>query len=79
MRTAVMIVRVEIYRMNEAAGAAAVFAEITAGIGVQELYGTACVLDDYQVLFYRGALLRLADYLRKRGRVARRPWRPWRL
>jgi len=47
-------VRVEIYRMNEATGAAAVFAEMTAGLGQQTLYGTACVLDDFQVLFYRG-------------------------
>jgi len=47
-------VRVEIYRMNDAAGAAAVFAEITEGMTAQPLYGTACVLDDYQVLFYRG-------------------------
>jgi hypothetical protein len=48
-------VRVEIYRMNDAAGAAAVFAEITAGMTAQKLVGMACVLDDYQVLFYRGA------------------------
>lgn len=47
-------VRVEIYRMNEAAGAAAVFSEMTAGLALQTLYGTACALDDYQVLFYRG-------------------------
>jgi hypothetical protein len=47
-------VRVEIYRMNEAAGAAAVFSEMTAGLAPQALYGTACLLDDYQVLFYRG-------------------------
>ena len=40
--------------MNEAAGAAAVFSEMTAGLALQTLYGTACVLDDYQVLFYRG-------------------------
>jgi len=47
-------VRVEIYRMNDPAGAAAVFAELTAGMAAQTLYGTACVLDDYQVLFHRG-------------------------
>lgn len=47
-------VRAEIYRMNDAAGAAAVFAELTAGMAAQKLYGTACVLDDYQVLFQRG-------------------------
>ena len=47
-------VRVEIYRMNEAAGAAAVFSEMTAGLAPQTLYGTSCVLDDYQVLFHRG-------------------------
>jgi hypothetical protein len=48
-------VRVEIYRMNEATGAAAVFAEMTVGLAQQKLYGTACVLDDYQVLFQRGS------------------------
>jgi hypothetical protein len=47
-------VRAEIYRMNDPSGAAAVFAEITAGMAVQKLYGTASVLDDYQVLFQRG-------------------------
>jgi len=46
--------RVEIYRMNDAAGAMAVFAEMTAGMSVEKRYGTACVLDDYQVLFFRG-------------------------
>ncbi len=48
-------VRVEIYKMNEPAGAAAVFSEMTAGLALHALYGKACVLDDYQVLFYRGA------------------------
>ncbi len=48
-------VRVEIYKMNEPAGAAAVFAEITAGMPTQEVFGTASVLDDYQILFQRGA------------------------
>jgi hypothetical protein len=47
-------VRVEIYRMNEAVGAAAVFSEMTAGLAPQALYGTACGLDDYQVLVWRG-------------------------
>jgi hypothetical protein len=56
-------VRVEIYRMNEPAGAAAMFAEMTAGLAVQALYGTACVLDEYQVLFLRGdALVSLTTY-----------------
>ena len=48
-------VRVEIYRMNDPSGAAAVFAEITAGMAVQKLYGSSCALDDYQVLFQRGS------------------------
>ncbi len=48
-------VRVEIYRMDDPAGAAAVFAEMTAGLNVEKRYGTACVLDDYQVLFHRGS------------------------
>ena len=47
-------VRVEIYRMNDPAGAAAVFAEMTAGLVTQKQYGTACALDEYQVLFFRG-------------------------
>jgi hypothetical protein len=47
-------VRVEIYRMSETAGATAVFAEMTAGLVTQKQYGTACVLDEYQVLFFRG-------------------------
>jgi hypothetical protein len=50
-------VRVEIYKMNEAAGASAVFAEMTAGLAVQTLFGTACVLDEFQILFWRGAYL----------------------
>jgi hypothetical protein len=48
-------VRLEIYKMNEPAGAEAVFAEMTSGLALQKLFGTACVLDDYQVLFWRGA------------------------
>jgi hypothetical protein len=48
-------IRVEIYRMNDAQGAGAVFAEITRGMATQVLYGAACVLDDYQVLFQRQA------------------------
>ena len=47
-------VRAEIYRMHDPAGATAVFAELTTGMATQKLYGTACVLDDYQVLFHRG-------------------------
>ncbi len=50
-------VRLEIYQMNAAAGAAAVFAEITAGMPAQTRFGSACVLDDYQVLFLRGDFL----------------------
>ena len=49
--------RVEIFKMNDPAGAAAVFAEMTAGMEIQATYGSACVLDDYQVLFRRGAYL----------------------
>jgi hypothetical protein len=48
-------VRVEIYKMTDPAGAAAVFAEISAGTAVQKLYGASCTLDDYQVLFQRGS------------------------
>ena len=48
-------IRVEIYKMNDAEGAGAVFAEITRGMATQTLYGTACVLDDFQVLFQRQA------------------------
>jgi hypothetical protein len=47
-------VRAEIYKMSGTAGAAAVFAEMTAGLAAQKQFGTACVLDEYQVLFYRG-------------------------
>jgi hypothetical protein len=47
-------IRAEIYKMNDPAGAGAVFAEITKGMAKQALYGTACVLDDYQILFQRG-------------------------
>jgi hypothetical protein len=46
-------VRVEIYKMNDATGAGAVFTAITNGMATQTLYGTACVLDAYQVLFHR--------------------------
>ncbi|MCU0237680.1 MAG: hypothetical protein MUC72_11450 [Acidobacteria bacterium] len=56
-------VRVEIYRMNGVAGALAVFAEMTAGMSVENRYGTSCVLDDYQVLFLRGdSLVSLTTY-----------------
>jgi hypothetical protein len=48
-------VRVEIYKMNNPAGAGAVFAEITKGMKTQAIYGTACVLDNFQILFQRGA------------------------
>jgi hypothetical protein len=46
--------RVEIYRMNDPAGAEAVFAELTKGLSVQATFGAACVLDDYQIMFRRG-------------------------
>ncbi|MCJ7524479.1 MAG: hypothetical protein MUP71_04545 [Candidatus Aminicenantes bacterium] len=49
--------RVEIYKMNDPAGANAVFAEMTGGMAIQATYGSACVLDDYQILFQRGAYL----------------------
>ena len=48
-------VRVEIYQMRDEAGAMAVFAEITKGMAALTLYGSACVIDDYQVMFRRGA------------------------
>jgi len=48
-------IRVEIYKMKDLAGAGAVFAEITKGMAMQNRYGSACVLDDYQILFQRGA------------------------
>jgi hypothetical protein len=48
-------VRVEIYKMNDPAGAGSVFAEITKGMATQTRYGTACVLDDYQIVFQRDA------------------------
>jgi hypothetical protein len=47
--------RAEIYLMSEPAGAAAVFAELAEGLETRRDYGTACLLDDYQVLFQRGA------------------------
>ena len=50
-------VRAEIYKMNDPDGSSVVFDEMTAGLAVQTSYGTACVLDDYQVLFRRGAFL----------------------
>jgi hypothetical protein len=46
---------VEIYKMNDPAGAGAVFAEITKGMKTLTLYGIVCVFDDYQILFQRGA------------------------
>ena len=63
-------VRVEIYRMNDAAGAMAVFAEMTAGMSVEKRYGTSCVLDDYQVMFLRGDCLVSLDHLREKRRPA---------
>lgn len=46
--------RVEIYRMNDRSGAAAVFAEITSGLAVQADFGAASVLDSFQIMFRRG-------------------------
>ena len=47
-------VRVEIYKLATAAGAAALFAEINAGLATSPRFGTECVLDDFQVMFRRG-------------------------
>ncbi len=47
-------VRVEIYKMKDQAGAGAVFAEITQGMIKQERFGSASVLDEYQIMFRRG-------------------------
>ena len=47
-------VRVEIYKMATAAGAAALFAEINAGLETSPRFGDGCVLDDFQVMFRRG-------------------------
>jgi hypothetical protein len=47
-------VRVEIYKMATAAGAAALFAEINAGLATSPRFGEVCVLDDFQVMFRRG-------------------------
>lgn len=48
-------IRVEIYKMNDASGAVAVFAETAKGLATQTHYGMGCILDDYQILFHRGA------------------------
>lgn len=56
-------IRVEIYQMNDADGCSAVFAELSAGLEVKTSLGTACVLDDYQVLFLRrDCLVSLTTY-----------------
>ncbi len=56
-------IRVEIYQMNDPNGCSAVFDELTAGLEVGASPGTACVLDDYQVLFLRGdCLVSLTTY-----------------
>lgn len=46
-------VRVEIYKMNDAKGAAGVFAENSKGIEKSDRHGEACTLDDYQIIFHR--------------------------
>lgn len=46
-------IRVEIYKMKDDAGAAAVFAEITRGMAPRNDVGSACVRDEYQVMFRR--------------------------
>lgn len=48
-------VRVEIYEMAGAAGAAALFAEINAGLETGARFGEECVLDGFQIMFRRGA------------------------
>lgn len=56
-------IRVEIYMMNDPDGCSAVFDELTAGLEVETSLGTACVLDDYQVLFLRhDCLVSLTTY-----------------
>lgn len=47
-------VRVEVYRMAGAAGAAALFAEINAGLETSARFGEECVLDGFQIMFRRG-------------------------
>jgi hypothetical protein len=47
-------IRVEIYKMASAAGAAALFAEINAGLESSPRFGHECVVDDFQVMFRRG-------------------------
>lgn len=47
-------VRIEIYEMNEPAGAQAVFAENSQGIPPGEGYGEQCTLDPFQIVFLRG-------------------------
>ncbi len=50
-------VRVEIYRLSGAPAAAALFAELSAGLAPGAGPGAACTIDDYQVQFHRGSCL----------------------
>ena len=49
-----MEVRVEIYDMGSADGAAGIFGENTAGLQTDSSFGVASSLDDYQVIFHKG-------------------------
>jgi hypothetical protein len=46
-------IRVEIYKMKDETGSTAVFAEITRDMAMRNDFGSACVLDEYQVMFRR--------------------------
>jgi hypothetical protein len=50
-------VRVEIYAMNDPAGAEAVFAELGSGLPGDTTFGQACTRDDYQIQFRRDRYL----------------------
>lgn len=47
-------IRTEIYDMGSDEGAAGVFGANTVGLETSAEYGSACSLDDYQIIFYRG-------------------------
>jgi len=50
-------VRLEIYCMKTAEGALAAFNELNSGIETGDRFGSVCVLDEYQIMFVRGACL----------------------
>ncbi len=50
-------IRVEVYRMRDAAGARAVFDELNSGLETSDRFGGASVLDEYQIMFVKGAYL----------------------